>query len=110
MLVLGKEGGTVLRQIGRWYGRLTRLKTELLGEFAKAADLPAPVPGQVVSIRQSILNWEPGTNRTIGVPIAVTTPPAIAEPAFAAPVGSGLQAPTWSISSPHAPQEPVRTP
>jgi len=48
-LVLGKEGGTVLRQIGRLYGRLNRIKSELLTEFSKAAEIPAPVPGRVVS-------------------------------------------------------------
>ncbi len=108
VLVLGKEGGTVLRQIGRLYGRMNRLKTELLGEFAKAADLPAPIPGQVVSIRQALLHYEPGENRTIGIPVAVTSPPSIPEAyaAISTPIAAdgpttGLGPSTWSASYPH---------
>jgi len=114
VLVLGKEGGAVLRQFGRMYGRMNRLKTELLGEFAKAADIPAPVPGQVVSIRQALLHFEPGTDRTVGVPIAVTSPPSVpdsyspvyAPAAAAAPMGLGPS--TWSGSYPHSPDDPER--
>ena len=66
VLLLGKDGGTVLKQVGRLYGRMNRLKTEILSDFARAADIPAPVPGQVVSIRQALLSYEPayrGTRR-----------------------------------------------
>ena len=109
-MVLGKEGGTVLRQVGRFYGRLMRLKSELLSDFAKAADLPAPIPGRVVSIRQSLLTWEPGHDRNVSVPIAVTTPPAVAAAYEPAPIGAapGLGPSTWSVSYPHATEDPRR--
>jgi hypothetical protein len=111
--VLGKEGGTVLRQIGRLYGRMNRLKTEILSDFAKAADLPAPVPGQVVSLRQALLSYEPGSpGRTVGVPIAVTSPPpvpdAYAPVAAAAPMGLGPS--TWAVSYPHTASASERFP
>jgi hypothetical protein len=116
VFVLGKEGGTVVRQIGRLYGRMNRLKSELLGEFAKAADLPPPVAGQPVSLRQSLLNFEPGTGRTVGVPIAVTSPPPVPEEyrpipvpaAAAAPMGMGPS--TWAVSYPHPTDAPERFP
>ncbi|MCI4340710.1 MAG: hypothetical protein L3J73_05545 [Thermoplasmata archaeon] len=110
-LVLGKEGGTVLRQIGRFYGRMMRIKSELLSDFAKAADLPAPIPGRVVSIRQSLLHWEPGYDRNVSVPIAVTTPPVAAVAAYEPmPTGGspGLGPSTWSVSYPHASDEARR--
>jgi hypothetical protein len=111
VLVLGKEGGTVLRQIGRIYGRMNRLKTEILSDFAKAADLPAPVPGQVVSIRQALLSYETEpAGRTIGVPIAVTSPPPIPDayqPVLAAaPMGLGPS--TWAVSYPNPSMESER--
>jgi len=111
VLVLGKDGGTALRQLGRLYGRMSRLKTELLSDFAKAADLPAPVPGQVVSIRQALLSYEPGApGRSTGVPIAVTSPPPIPpeyQPIAAVPL-TGLGPSTWAVSYPHSSQEPER--
>jgi hypothetical protein len=95
--------------VGRFYGRMMRIKSELLGEFAKMADLPAPVPGRMVSIRQSLLNWEPGNGQHVGVPVAVTTPPAVAaayDPvAAASPIGLGPS--TWSYSYP-GPEDDAR--
>lgn len=100
--VLGKDGGTIVRQAGRMYGRLTRLKSELLSEFTRAADLPAPTPGVPMSIRQSLLDWNPSGGRVSGIPIAVTTPPAaLARMETASPGYAGGFGPcTWSVSYP----------
>jgi hypothetical protein len=111
VLLLGKDGGTVLKQMGRLYGRMNRLKAEILSDFAKAADLPAPVPGQVMSIRQALLSYEPGApGRATGIPAAVTSPPPVPDAlvpiAAAAPMGLGPS--TWSVSYPHSSQESER--
>jgi hypothetical protein len=111
-LVLGKEGGTVLRQVGRMYGRFTRMKSELLEEFTKAAEIPAPVPGRPVSIRQSLLNWEPGAGTVSGIPAAVTSPPLAVARTVPLPAGSidGLGPSTWSYAVPGPSIEPPRDP
>lgn len=102
--VLGKEGGTVVRQIGRVYGRVTRLKTELMDELAKAAELPPPAPGGVPSLRRSILDWETTPGRASGIPVAVAAPPvalaARADPPATPYYAMGLGPSTWSVSLP----------
>jgi hypothetical protein len=101
-LVLGKEGGAVLRQAGRLYGRFTRIKAELLTEFTQAAEIPAPVPGRPVSIRQSLLSWEPGGGTVSGIPAAVTSPPLAAAQSASLPPAQldGLGPTTWSYALP----------
>jgi len=88
--------------MGRWYGRLAKLKQELLGEFTRAADLPTPTPGRPFSIRQAILENEAPGGRVSGVPVYVSAPPAIAlTAALATPSGIGsMGAETWSIARP----------
>ena len=88
----------MVRQAGRLYGRFTRLKSELLSEFTRAAEIPPPVPGAPTSIRQSLLNWEPSPGRTIGIPAAVmVAPTAGASPGMAPdPAPAPLGPPTWS--------------
>lgn len=103
--VLGKEGSSVVRQVGRLYGRLGRLKAEMLGELSKVADLPPPVPGQPISIRQSLLQWDgPSLGRASGIPAAVAAPPlaVIARVEGTPPIYSalGLGPSTWSSSQP----------
>lgn len=102
--LLGKEGGTVVRQIGRVYGRVTRLKTELMGELAKAADLPPPAPGTVPSLRRSILEWESTPAGPSGIPAAVAAAPIAAaarvEPVATPYYAMGLGPSTWSVSLP----------
>ena len=102
-LLLGQQNGAVLRQLGRYYGRLVRLKQELLADFAKAADLPMPATGRSPSLRSAIVQMaEPAPVRTVGVPVAVTSPPV---PAWATGIvtgghGAGMGAGTWSLAVP----------
>lgn len=107
-LLLGKENGAVLRQFGRYYGRLVRVKQELLADFAKAADLPPPAAGRAPTLRAALVQMveSPG-KRTVGVPIAVTRPPipSFASGSVIADHGAGLGPGTWSMAVPAVTQE-----
>jgi hypothetical protein len=101
-IFFGQGNGAALRQLGRWYGRLMRLKQELLTEFTQAADLPTPQPGRPLSIRQALLDTEPAGGRVSGIPVAVSHPPTWtpAQPAAAAASLSGVGPETWSMARP----------
>jgi hypothetical protein len=112
-LFLGKGSGPAIRQFGRYYGRLMRLKQELLADFANAAEIPPSVAGQPVSIRQSFLSWESSVPRGSGIPAAVSTPPLVAVAATAAPLPSsplGFGPSTWVSSHPSNPDPFGRSP
>jgi hypothetical protein len=101
-LLFGKGNTEVLRTMGRWYGRAGRLKQDLLSEFTRAADLPAPgTPGQV-SFRGALLGLDPPVSQTRGIPAAVTSPPVLSvvlpPPGGSAPWTGGYPAPTWSMT------------
>ncbi|MCI4339429.1 MAG: hypothetical protein L3J68_03750 [Thermoplasmata archaeon] len=104
-LLLGKDNSQLLRTLGRWYGRAGRIKQELLAEFTKAAEIPAPVGGQL-SIRGALLGLEPTPTHMSGIPTAVTTPPAATarpiEPTWG-PWTGGYPTPTWSVTVPALP-------
>jgi len=109
-LLLGKDSGQLLRTLGRWYGRAGRLKEELLGEFAKAAELPPPPPGAPLTIRGALLGLDPTPTQTRGIPAAVRAPPGVppAPPAPPVPVSpwtGGGPVPTWSMTMPLVPSE-----
>jgi hypothetical protein len=101
-LLFGRGNTQALRTLGRWYGRATRLKQELMGEFARAADLPFPTGGSAGSIRSALLGLGSDAPPTRGVPIAVTTPPgppAGPEPWNpSVPWAGGSVATSWSTS------------
>jgi hypothetical protein len=102
-LLFGRENGQVLRTIGRWYGRATRLKQELLSEFTRAADLPPMAPGQPLSIRGALLGLEPTVAHVSGIPTAVRTVPArpvATPPAAASPQTGSYPVPTWTMTVP----------
>jgi hypothetical protein len=100
-IFLGPGSGATVRQLGRYYARLLQFKQQMLGELAKAAELPVPAPGQPLSLRQSILDLDVAPSRASGIPAAVSSPPmapAVAAPVPAAPAGFGPT--TWATSSP----------
>jgi hypothetical protein len=106
-LLLGKENGQTIRAIGRWYGRAVTMKQELLGEFAKATDLPVAT-GPQLSIRGTLLGIDPPAARTSGIPAAVRVPPSAPftptyEPAL--PWTGGYPVPTWTTTAPRDPSE-----
>ncbi len=101
-LLFGKGNGEAVRTLGRWYGRAARLKQELLGEFAKAADLPLPAGGSPSSLRAALLGLGAEAPTARGIPVAVTTPP-VGPPSPSpvdpiAPWGGGYLATSWSSS------------
>lgn len=111
-LLLGKDSAQFLRTAGRWYARAGRLKQELLGEFAKAADLPLPPPGAPLSIRGALLGLEPTATHASGIPAAVRSPPVPPPPPFVpvpplpvSPWTGGFPVPTWSMTPPVVPNE-----
>lgn len=102
-LLLGRENGAVLRQFGRYYGRLMRLKNELMADFAKAADLPVADPRARLSVRSALVQLaDPTPSHTVPIPASVTTMPV---PAFAAALrtdgqGNALGPGMWSVAVP----------
>ncbi|MGD0257295.1 MAG: hypothetical protein ABSB90_05380 [Thermoplasmata archaeon] len=103
-LLFGKGNTEVLRTMGRWYGRAGRIKQDLLAEFTKAADLPAPgTPGQV-SFRSALLGLDPPVAHVSGIPAAVTTAPGLPVAPSPYPGGipwtGGYPTPTWSMTVP----------
>ncbi|MFZ1022565.1 MAG: hypothetical protein WAN87_00310 [Thermoplasmata archaeon] len=105
LLLFGQQNGTLVRQLGRYYGRAMRLKQELLAEVTKAADLPLPPPGQSLSIRSAFLGLDPPATHRSGIPVAVSTAPSGPVRPLAVPepwVGSSSFG-TWSVALPAVP-------
>ncbi|MCI4336150.1 MAG: hypothetical protein L3K17_03005 [Thermoplasmata archaeon] len=102
-LFVGKENGAILRQFGRYYGRLTRLKQELMTDFAKAADLPIADPRGPLTLRSALIQLgDPTPSRSVSIPAAVTTVPL---PAYAGALltdghGTAVGSGTWSVAVP----------
>jgi hypothetical protein len=92
-----------LRQFGRYYGRLMRLKNELMADFAKAADLPVADPRAPLTVRSALLQLaDPTPSRAASIPATVTTMPV---PAFAAALrtegpGGALGPGMWAVAVP----------
>ena len=106
-LLLGKENGAVLRQFGRYYGRLVRMKQELVSDFAKAADLPPP-GARSMTIRSALVQLtEPAAGRVSGIPVAVMRPPAplVASGIFTGADGSAIGPGTWTVVTTGSPIE-----
>jgi hypothetical protein len=110
LLLFGKDNGQMLRTMGRWYGRAGRLKQELLSEFTKAAEIPAPVGG-ALSIRGTLLGLEPTPTHVSGIPAAVTVAP-VATAVPVRPIEStwvpwtgGYPTATWSMTVPATPYD-----
>jgi hypothetical protein len=106
-LLLGKDNSQTLRTIGRWYGRAGKIKQEILAEFTKAAEIPAPTGAQL-SIRGALLGLDPTPTHVSGIPAAVTTAPVSPvrpmEPTWG-PWTGGYPIPTWSMTVPALPND-----
>ncbi len=104
LLLFGQGHGEALRTFGRWYARAGRLKQELLGEFARAADLPPPAPGQALTLRGTLLGLEPTVTHTTGIPAPVRFAPTLPAPTRPSPPPSpwtgGYPVPVWTMTPP----------
>lgn len=108
-LLFGPKNAEFLRTLGRWYGRATRMKQDLLAEFSRAADLPAPGSGR--TIRGSLLGLDeaPGAR---GIPAAVARAPptnlsgaSLPSPYGGPPWSGGYPVPTWTATAPIVPSD-----
>ena len=101
-LLLGKENKTILRTLGQWYGKATRLKRDLLTEFTQAANLPVPVPGQILSVRSALLGYDVADLRASSIPTAVARPPAVLARAVIGATAGEVPLPhgVWSLALP----------
>lgn len=102
-LLFGRENAQVLRTLGRLYGKAVRLKQELLTEFSKAADLPAPGGGAPASLRAALLGIASDGGRVSGIPVAVSVapqPPRAPSSVPAGPWTGGSPVTSWSTTAP----------
>jgi hypothetical protein len=100
-LLLGNDGGKTVRQFGRWYGRAVRLKQELVGEIARAADLPLGAGSSPGSLRAALLGLEGGSAGRVGIPAAVRAPPEAPphpSPPPPFPWTGGTPVTSWSVT------------
>jgi hypothetical protein len=100
-LLFGRDGGATVRQLGRWYGRAVRLKQELVGQVARAADLPLGPAGNAGSLRAALLGLEPADRGRPSIPAAVRTPPAgpsVPQPPPPLPITGGSPVTSWSAT------------
>lgn len=107
LLLFGQQNGAFIRQLGRYYGRAMRLKQELLSEVTKAADLPRPLAGQSLSIRNALLGLDPPSGSRPGIPAAVSVAPIapIRAPDETLPWSGSGSFGTWSVALPAVPME-----
>lgn len=105
-LLFGRGNPQAMRTLGRWYGRASRLKQELLGEVARAADLPLPTGQNPGSLRAALLGMGSVPRGPRGIPVAVRSAPPVPAPAApqpadpAAPWSGGTLVTGWSSSVP----------
>lgn len=110
-LLFGKDSSQTLRTMGRWYGRVGRMKQELLAEFTKAADLPPPAPGASLTVRGALLGLDAVPTQPSGIPTAVRTPPVLppapppVPPAPPTPWTGGAPVVTWTMTTPVVPRD-----
>jgi hypothetical protein len=89
-ILLGREGGSILRLFGRYYGRAMRVKQDLLSEFSKAADLPTTTHGPMNSFRALLLqDHQPPPTGTHQIPLAVVVPPVVPIAGLSTATGMG---------------------
>jgi hypothetical protein len=87
--LLGRDGGAILRQVGRWYGRAVNLKRELLAEVTRSAGLPGMPGGGPGSLRALLLSGEGAVRSPMPAPVAPSSAPAVPPGAMAQSSGTG---------------------
>ncbi len=103
-LLFGRGNTQAIRTLGKWYSRANHLKQELVGEFARAAELPLPAGTSPGSFRAALLGLGAPPSAGRGIPAAVRTPPqgpagpAPFAPAAPGAVGFGYVMTSWSTS------------
>jgi len=115
-LFLGPQGQPLVRQMGRWYGRLLQFKGELLSEVTASTGMDsAPSTASSSSIREALFGPGP-TDRadpeTVILPSHIGFLTQVQPVAFWAVetrgLGAGLGAETWWVTTSSAPGEVVR--
>ena len=119
-LFFGPQGQQFARQLGRWYGRLLRLKNEILSEVASDAGVAMDPAAPALSIRASLLGTEPVLGSAMAPaassPLPMPTVPGIitqVQPVGMWAVetetlGAGMGVGTWWVATTSAPGEVVR--
>ncbi|MCI4347532.1 MAG: hypothetical protein L3J97_02795 [Thermoplasmata archaeon] len=105
LLLFGRGNPELLRTLGRWYGKVLRLKQELLSEVTRAADLPTPSPDRPISIRSAMFGLETTQAARSQIPLAVATVAALPHsvpPAMTWVNSVGPQ--QWSIATTRFPE------
>ena len=105
ILLFGRGNTELLRTLGRWYGRAIHLKQELLAEVTRAAEIPPPLPNHPISVRSTLLGWEPESTERSHVPLTVATVTAVSHEVPAALTWVNSVGPQqWSIATTRFPE------
>ena len=106
-LLFGRDSAAGVRQLGRWYARALNVKRELMGELARAADLPVEAGSAGGSLRAALLGLGPAERVRPGIPAAVRVPPTASAPAAVDfwPTTAGSPVTNWSATYFAAPPE-----
>jgi len=114
-LFFGPKGQEFARQIGRWYGRIGKLKDEILSEVAGSAGIERTSAGVQGSIRSVLLGIGPDAGLPVR-PMTLSSAPGMitqVQPAAMWAVetqtlGAGVGAGTWWVATTSVPGELVR--
>jgi len=119
-LFLGPQGQQFARQLGRWYGRLMRLKEEILSEVASSAGVSASPSAPTASIRMTLFGTDAelaaAATPTLSSPVLNATMPGTITHVLPVgmwavgteTLGAGMGVGTWWVASTSMPGEVVR--
>jgi hypothetical protein len=119
LLFFGPQGQQFARQLGRMYGRLVRLKAEVMAEVATSAGLPTGPSTSAPSLRSALFGIEstgapspppiPTPSPTPTIPGTITHVQSVGMWAVETQMlGAGMGAGTWWMASTSTPGEVVR--
>lgn len=105
LLLFGRGNPELLRTLGRWYGKMLRLKQELLSQVTRAADLPTPSLDRPISIRSAMFGLDAPEAARSQVPLAVATVAAVTHHATSALTWVNSVGPQqWSLATTRFPE------